>query len=205
MDNAILTNILQESFLLALLIGSAFAGLIGLLYLISPGVAKTLSLRANRWVSLRRRSRPLEIPHSLDSSFYHYHRWFGLFILISATYILYHFAFEISLNEAGVAFSKYINHSAANWLLEAFLWFIVPMSLLFIVFGATMAIKPSALKRIEKLSNRWISSRKITQPIERQNLFMDGWVERHPRHFGIIVLLGASYTFALLLIFFLKT
>lgn len=205
MANDILTSILQESILLFLIIGSIFALLLGLLYFLSPQEGRKLSLRYSRWHSLRRPTRPLEIPLSIDKHFYHQHRIVGLFILLSASYILYRFAFDFDQRISFHALQKVFGNTfITEWLLEASLWFMLPMSGLLLLFGATMALKPSTLKVIEHLANRWISTRQLTQPLEKQYKPIDNWVQRHPRPFGVLLILLAGYNLTFLLMFFVK-
>ena len=204
-ENNIITEILQEAALIFLIIGSVFALLIGLLFLFSPEKARQFSLRYNRWLSLRKSAKPLEIPRSVEHHAYRQHRAIGLIILLSATYILYRFAFDYDQTKAIQTLTRLFDNTIlVEWLLEAYLWFILPISGLLILFGATMALKPSALKRIESLSNRWISTRKAIQPIEKQYKSLDSWVERQPRIFGTILILAAGYNLAILFMFFIN-
>ena len=205
MESPILASIIQESVLLLLIIGSIVALLLGLLLILSPQQANALSQRYNHWVSLRRPTKSLEIPHESDHYLYRHHRVMGLFILISSSYILYQFAFNYDQTMIVHALSNHFgNTTIVEWLLEATLWFILPISGVLILFGAMMALKPSAIKNIEMHSNRWISTRKITQPLEKQNKSLDRWVEHQPRRFGLILTLAASYNLTILVMFYIN-
>lgn len=205
MENTVLSAILQESLLLLLIISSIFALLLGLLLLVSPQQAQALSQRYNHWVSLRQPTKPLEIPRNADHYLYRQHRATGLFILLSSGYILYHFAFNYDQAATIQALNSLFDHAIIiEWLLEATLWFILPISGLLLLFGATMAIKPSALKGIETFANHWVSTRKTLQPIEKQNKSMDTLVNHYPRLFGIFLVLVAGYNLIILLIFFIN-
>lgn len=203
MNNAIIVTILQESLLLFFTIGSLFALILGLLYLFAPQLAGQFSQHSNRWLSLRRSTRVLEIPRSVEHNLYHHHRLLGLFILLCAAYILYRFGFDYHHEQTVTLLAHKAEGSSVivTWLLESLLWFLLPVSLLLILFGAVMATKPSSLKPLEQFSNRWISTRKLMQPIERQNDFLDGWVTAHPRLFGLVLSLAALYNLTLLLLF----
>ena len=204
MNNHILITTLQESLLLFFLIGSLFALLLGLLFIASPARAKQFSQSNNRWLSLRRSTKPLEIPRSIEQSFYRHHRLIGLFILLSAAYILYRFGFDFQREHVVRALvNTGINHSVVvGWLLDALLWFLIPVSLLLLLFGATMALKPSNLKGLERHLNRWISTRKILQPIEKSNYYVDNWIISHPRHFGLTLCIAALYNLTLFFLFY---
>lgn len=202
MDNTLLAIIAQESLLLFLIIGSFFALLLGLLFVLSPPRARALSHRCNRWFSLRRPTKPLEVSHDTDHYLYRHHRAFGLFILVSASYILYRFAFDFEQNSAIQTISHAVGYTViVEWLVEALIWFILPVSVLLLLFGASMASKPSALKGAEALANRWISTRKALQPLDKQNKSLDIWVQRRPLAFGILLILAASYNLLILIVF----
>ena len=205
MESPFLTAIIQESVLILLIIGSIFALLLGLLFILSPKQANALSLRYSHWTSLRRPSKPLEVPHEADHYFYRYHRTMGLFILISASYILYRFAFDYDQTATIRAMNHIFGHeNTIEWLLEAALWFILPISGLLLLFGTTIALKPSAMKGIETVANHWVSTRKALQPVDKQNKSLDKWVWLQPRLFGTLLILSASYILIILLIFFIK-
>lgn len=205
MDNPILTAILQESLLLFFIIGSLFALLLGLLFILAPEKANRFSQRNNRWLSLRRSTRALEIPRSVDGQIYHHHRLIGLFIILSCAYILYRLGFDYQHELAVSALTTTVaTVQTTSWLLESLLWFITPAAILFLFIGAAIAVKPSCLKGLESLSNRWFSTRKAMQPIEKSNLSVDIWVQKHPRLFGSAICIAAIYNLTLLLLLLLK-
>ncbi|MCW8918189.1 MAG: hypothetical protein OQL08_05185 [Gammaproteobacteria bacterium] len=204
MDNATLFAILQEATLLFLLIGSLFALLLGVLFLLSPQQAAMFTGRYNRWLSLRRPTRPLEIPHPVDHTLYHHHRLIGLLLLLAAGYILYRFGFDYRQQEAVALIAASPWHPAlVEWLLEALLWFLIPFSLLLLLLGGAMALKPSTLKGLEQHANRWLSTRKLLHPLDKPNLSLDRWSQSHPRLFGALLTLAALYSLTLLLLLLL--
>lgn len=205
MQSTLLTVILQESILLFLIIGSIFALLLGLLFVLAPQQADALSLRYNRWLSLRRPSKFLEVTHETDHYFYRQHRVIGLFILFSASYILYRFAFDYDQTASVHTLTSYLgNANVVAWLLEASLWFLLPISLLLTLFGAVLAIKPSLLKGLERQANRWISTRNIIQPIDKQNKTLDNLAHKNPHYLGWFLIFAASYNLSILLMFFIN-
>lgn len=204
MNHPALSAILQESLLLFFLLGSSFALLLGLLFLLSPSLALRFAARNSRWLSLRRQTRPLELNHPVDGHLYRHHRPVGLFILLSSAYILYRFGFDYHHAHAVSALSPSPQHSAlADWLLASLLWFLAPASVLFILIGGTMAIKPSAMKSLERLANHWVSTRKAMQPLEKPCDSLDIWVGMYPRLFGAIVTVASLYNLTLMLYFLL--
>lgn len=197
----IFIEILHEALLLLLISGSLIGLLVAIFLLISPQNFSKLSRYYNRWISLRQPTKGLEVPRSTDRYFYRYHRIVGLFIILSAAYILYRFAFDFDRTSAiNTLLRIFSNQAISAWAVDALLWFLMPISLMLTIFGAALALKPSSLKSIEKQSNRWISSRKGMQPLEKQYKIIDQWVEEHPRIFGTLLLVGSGYSLILLLI-----
>ncbi len=203
MIQTIVSDILEQASLLLLIIGSAFTLLYALLLIVSPQRALLLNRHADRWISMRKPTRPLEIPRNIDHHIYRHHRWIGLSVLLSASYILYQFAFVLKPAAAVQALSdNWLSAAIAAWLLDALQWFFVPASLLLIPFGALLALRPSTLKGLEQHSNRWISSRKLLHGIDKPYPVGEGWLLGRPRQLGLILLITSAYILTLLLIFF---
>ena len=58
-----------------------------------------------------------------------------------------------------------------------------------IVVGALLGLVPVTMENLEKLSNRWISTRKMGRGGESMNLIADRWVAARPRFAGVIFLI----------------
>ncbi len=200
-----LLPILKDSVILFFLIGSVSALLIGLLFLLSPAAADRFNRYLNRWVSMRRSMKPMESPHFTERFLYRHHRAFSLFILLGGSYILYQFGFNFDRQTMVAGLSKITPHTVfIDWILSAVLWFTIPATLFAILIGAFFAIRPSSLKRIEQLSNQWVSSRKWMLPLETPHYPLDNWVCRHPRLFGAATAIIASYLSMVFLMLVMK-
>jgi hypothetical protein len=200
-----ISAILQEATLLLLITGSIFALLLGLLFILAPTQAQLFSIRCSRWVSLRRPTKSLEILRTSEPYIYRHHRTIGLFIILSTTYTLYGLTLNYDHTTTLHILSQLTNNTLiAQWLLNAALWFAVPVSVLLLLFGATMALKPSTLKVIERYANRWISTRRLFQPLETPYNFLDNWVARQPRYFGLLLVMATTYNLSILLLFFIN-
>ena len=73
---------------------------------------------------------------------------------------------------------------------------------IFLMFGALLGValsllmifKPQYLERCSKVGNRWISTRHISQWLDR-SISLEHWFYRHHRAVGIAIVLGAAYIF----------
>jgi hypothetical protein len=197
--------IIEESLLLFLLIGTCFTLLIGLFFLILPSHAIRFNQRLSSWTSMRKSTRALDLTHHAEPVVYRHYRFFGLFIMFGTTYVLYRLGFHYNHIELIKLSSETVYRQwFTDWMLSAFLWFCVPAMLLILLFGAVLAIRPSGLKRLEKHSNKWISTRRLMLPLEKQSFTTDNLVFKHPRWFGIIIMTSSASILISLLITYIR-
>ena len=67
-------------------------------------------------------------------------------------------------------------------------------ALLGVALGLLMIFKPQYLERCSKVGNRWISTRHISQWLDR-SISIEHWFYRHHRAVGVVIVLGAAYIF----------
>ena len=72
--------------------------------------------------------------------------------------------------------------------------FLMFSALLGVALGLLMIFKPQYLERCSKVGNRWISTRHISQWLDR-SISLEHWFYRHHRAVGIAIVLGAAYIF----------
>ena len=73
---------------------------------------------------------------------------------------------------------------------------------IFLLFGATLGVllglllifRPQILERLNRVANRWVSTRRLNGWLDR-SVSIEHWFYRHHRVAGIAVVLGASYIF----------
>lgn len=202
---SILLEIISESLLLLLLVGTILSLLVGILFALSPQQGIALNRRLSHWTSLRRTTRPLEVLRHCEQLIYRHHRLFGLFAMGGAIYVLYQLGFNYDHQKVATTLAQTPTGSlVAEWLLGSFLWFTVPMMAIILLIGSLLAARPSYLKQLEQISNRWVSSRRWLQPLEQQHISLDYFIEHHPRGFGIAVTLLATYSNLLLIIYYMQ-
>lgn len=201
----VINQYLTDSLLLLLLAGSAIALAVGLAFLLLPGKAIALNGWLNSKYSLRGHLKSLESDRLFEPAVYRHHQAAGLFILLGASYVLYQLGFNYQHPAAIALLGTLLPHRhVAEWLADALMWFSVPAMLLMLLFGATLATRPSRLKRIEAQSNRWVSTRRWLQPMEAPHSGLDRFVQEHPRGFGFAVTVLSAYSLAILFMFYLS-
>ncbi len=65
-------------------------------------------------------------------------------------------------------------------------------ALLGVALGLLLIFKPQYLGRLSKVANRWVSTRHISQWLDR-SISIEHWFYRHHRALGTVVVLGAAY------------
>lgn len=72
--------------------------------------------------------------------------------------------------------------------------FLLLGALLGVLLGLLLIFKPQSLDRVSRVANRWISTRHLSQWLDR-SISIERWFYRHHRAVGIAVVLGAVYIF----------
>jgi len=80
---------------------------------------------------------------------------------------------------------------------DAFLWHELAILLLtFALSGVILALllifKPQLLERFNRVANRWVSTRPVSQLLDR-SFSIERWFHQHHRPVGIVIVLGSSY------------
>jgi hypothetical protein len=78
-----------------------------------------------------------------------------------------------------------------------FLWralaiFLLIGALLGVVLALLLIFKPRFLERLNRVANRWVSTRHINQWLDR-SIRIEHWFYQHHRAAGVVIVLGASY------------
>lgn len=85
-----------------------------------------------------------------------------------------------------------MNQFIQSWLLESLVMFLIVGSLVGMAVGALLVLRPQSLQRAGQLFNRWVSTRKLDQSLER-SISIDPWFYRYRRAASALTLLGACY------------
>jgi hypothetical protein len=188
-----LSQIVNQSIFIFALVGAAFALVAGLMLLLDSKRALRIAERLDRWVSTRTALRPLEEHHSIARPLYRMHRLVGMIICVGALYALV----VLGTPGGGAAISKSLSTLGparfSAWLSESLWIILLAGNVVAFIFGAVFIVRPSALKRVEAWTDRRISARKSTKPLEEMRRPADDFLRAHPRPVGGLVVLGSLY------------
>ena len=79
-----------------------------------------------------------------------------------------------------------------NFLWRALAIFLLIGALLGVVLALLLIFKPQFLERLNRVANRWVSTRHISQWLDR-SVSIERWFHQHHRAAGVVIVLGASY------------
>jgi hypothetical protein len=188
-----LSQIVNQSIFIFLMVGAAFALIAGLLLLFDSRRAFRIGEWLDRWVSTRQVIRPLEKQHSIARPMYRMHRLVGALICAGALYAL----IVLGTAQGAAAITKSLSGLGSRyfveWLSDSLRLFLLIGNAGALVFGLFFILRPSALKRLEAWADRSISGRQATKPLEISHHPADKFVRAHPRMVGALVILGSLY------------
>jgi len=146
----------------------------------------------DRWVSMRRSTKWLSVPHDIGAVVRHYRRFIGVIFMLLAAFST--FVLTAQFNVAGVvnAFGLVAPFSFVAWLVECLRWVLVAGEVVAITVGAMLIFWPAALRSIETYSDRWYSFRVHSKKGDTMPLDFDQWIERSPRLFGVGIAVAAA-------------
>jgi len=197
----LLIEIATESALYTLILFSTAALIVGVMLLVAPQKIKRLRQISDQWLTPRKPLKSLEIPRESDSFLYHNHKWVGAIAILLPLITFYLLLYGVAEQLPRSAVSRQEQYLFWQWLFDSaiiFLW-ITNMFALFV--GVVIFFRPSMLKRIEVISNRWLSTRQGLRRLDQSYSQIDELMLRRSRWTGFFLILGSLYTLVLVLTF----
>ena len=183
--------------LLSLLLSLA----VGLMLIFKPARVVQWNKNFQKTYSLRQQTRALEHPHNFDRLFYRFHHIAGAVITLISAYIFYYFSMVFETDMFAIIFSGYsmtVLSILADWLRILMLF----VSVLTLLVGMAILLRPSGLKIFETWANRWISTRQAARPLTKNYQNLDQLLLAHPQILGIgVVILSIYSVISLILIY----
>ena len=159
--------------------------LLGAAVALRPALLARLKTAAERRYSMRRATRRLDVPRNIDPLFYRHHRVAGAVVVALAVFLLYVLVFEETGRWQALVADDYRQLAA---ILVEFAHIVVWIaSILALIVGTIVFVRPSALKAVERRANRWVTTRPYTRGLEREHTGLDERLARHPRVWGTII------------------
>lgn len=184
----ILNDILRQSFLMFLWIGSLAGILVGAGIWLKPEQVMQLNQYFSRWVGSEKIELALDRPRWIERFFYRHHKLVGVGVLLGALGVLYTFLFSYNLR----IISAYVPRDYW-WLSDALVGMLLIGSGLAALIGTLVLVKPSLLRELEKSSNHWVSTERLQTVFNGMHFSAEQSIIRHHQIAGGAILLGSLY------------
>jgi hypothetical protein len=164
---------------------------VGLCMMLAPGWILRLGQRLNQWISTDAFFSRLDTPKYGERFFYRHHILFGGFIILGGAYIFYRFMF--AFNAASYSLPVFASTSANQWLTGSLVFMNILFSILMVIFGIVVILRPSLLKHFEAVLNRWFVTETSFKKLDMQMRTPDIIFIKRPRLTGLIIVAGSLY------------
>lgn len=183
--------IAQSAVLFFLISGFALLA-VGLLLVINSAAALRFFDGMNRWVSMRRATRPLEIARDTQPLVQRHRYLIAAFVIAAGVFaisgLLTQYEAKAAVRMLGL---DVLRPALGLWLVDSARWLLVAGSVLGIVIGLLLAFAPEKLARIEAQGGDWYSERRLVKGADAMNTGLDAQVAARPRAAGIIIVVLA--------------
>jgi hypothetical protein len=142
----------------------------------------------NRWVSMRRALRPIEIPRDTTQAVQRHRYLLAGIFLVGAVYSLFILITRFDPRAVIYVFNlKTLSAPIASWLIESVRWLLIAGNLLAIGVAIMLGFFPAALVRLEAKGGRWYSTRRAFRGVDTMHVSLDKLVAAFPRISGLII------------------
>jgi hypothetical protein len=180
--------------LYVLLLGGAVLGLvIGVLLLVDSERVMRWNASLNRWYSTREAFQKLEQPIDVKRVVYRWHRVAGVLVFAGAVFTLDVLAFSYKTGALVQAFRGVGNPHLLGIFFEALRIILIVGNVAGLLAAVILCFRPSLLKGIESVGDRYYSGRETVKPLEGMHYQPDNFAQARPKLVGTLFTLGSLY------------
>lgn len=177
-----------------ILLGGAALGLvIGIVLLVDAERVMRWNAKLNRWYSTRNAFQKLEQPIDVKRVIYRWHRVAGVLVFAGALFTLDVLAFSYKTNALVHAFRGTGNPHLLGIFFEALRITLIVGNVAGLVAGVILCFRPSLLKGVEAVGDRYYSGQEAVKPLEIMHYQPDEFVRTRPRLVGALFTAGSAY------------
>jgi hypothetical protein len=199
--NHVIDQILVPSLLRFLFIGGLFSLVVGIGLVVHSKLMFRVFGKMNRWISLRRSTRALEIPRDCWPLVQRYRYILAVFITVGAIYTLFRLLTQVDVEAVvpGISTKLHLPGSYVSWILSSIRWFLMLGCVLSIVVGLLLGFSLPTLSKWEALSGTWISTRNSAfgKKAGAVHVGFDELVQSYPKTAGWVVVILSMVELAL--------
>lgn len=166
----------------------AISGLgVGVGLILSSQKTSALFHGLNRWFSTRHVLKAVEVPVATDAVAHRYQRWLAGGFVLGGLIAIFGLVAAVDV----VALSRIVaENRMATFvavILDSARWFLIVGSAAGVVVGAMLLFYPNAESALERFTDRWVSSRRVTRNWDDMHMNLDLLVEAHPKPAGWVI------------------
>ena len=184
-------DILEATFFNVIIIGAALSLLYGLWLIIKPKSALALNNKINKSFSMRKSTKVLESPISVERFVYRHAKITGTLLMAGALYLFYLLNWQLDFVRLAQTLPN-LTPLVWEWLLQAFLIFFLIVAVVVFLLGLLILVRPSLLKPLETKANIWISTRQNMQFMNEELGQADRLLTHFPRQLGVIIVIVST-------------
>lgn len=166
-----------------LLIAAVFSFAVGIALALRSKKALRFFDLMNRWISVRKMTRPLSVPHYIEPALMKRRFILGSVIVIGAMASIQLLA-GADLRPALSLFDDNLTAPEIAGIAENLKEFLIAGNAICLLVGILVLFFPRMLSTLESYTDRWLSLRKSMQPLDRMHMEVDNWVLKHPTSAG---------------------
>jgi hypothetical protein len=180
---------IAESLAIFFLLGGFVVLAVGLgLFFNSEGTLRLFG-RMNRWVSMRRTTRPLEIARDTRSAVLRHRYWIAAAFILGGAYALYGLTARFDAQSVIYVYRlDFFKPAFATWVVDSARWILIVGNVAALIIGLALAFSPSAIAQLEAAGSRWYSERQATRGADDLRTPLDQRVAAYPRYSGLIMM-----------------
>ena len=186
--NTMLSEILFDTTILFIVVSTFIALVFGLGLIFAPSFTLKFNEKINTRISLREKTKAIETPIHSEPFFYKHSKVSGAILVLGSLFVLYTLA-TFNVYSLVPYLPKSISPAAWDWLLQAGQIFLYITCSFILLFGLVVFIRPSQIKNLEEVANRWISTRQRFSKMSSEINTANKLVNTYPRVFGSFITL----------------
>jgi len=180
--------------LYVLLLGGAVLGLvIGIVLLVDSERVMRWNAALSRWYSTRQAFHRLDEPIDVKRVVYRWHRVAGVLVFAGALFSLDVLSFSYRTGALVRAFHGVGNPAILGIFFEALRIVLIIGNVAGLVAGVILCFRPSLLKGVEAVGDRYYSGREAIKPLEAMHYQPDNFVLARPKLVGTLFTMGSLY------------
>jgi hypothetical protein len=185
--NNMIWHLLVQALVVVFLVVAVSGLAVGLGLLVYSQRTSQLFHRLNRWISTRHALKPVEVPVETDRTAHQYQRWLAGGFILGGLIAIFGLiaAVDVAAVSKIVAQTRYAPFVAV--VLDCARWFLILGSAAGVVVGGMLLFYPNAEMTLERFTNQWVSSRRISRNWDDMHMTLDALVEAHPRPAGWVI------------------